>query len=145
MKARKYLPPHAELCRESRPEDGLSPLEWKRYKALQNSKSKPNHRALQYAKAAGRAVELAWATEGCAEPWEAVSFQSVTLGSGGAVLHVTLAVAEATEEKLDALRPLVQAMAGRLRSAVAGAIQRCRTPEVHIHLVPQEWAPEVSE
>lgn len=140
MKAGKNVPKLTDLCRESRPEDGLSPLEWKRSQASHHHHAKPNHRALQYAKAAGRAIELALSAECCEEPLDALSFHSVTLGSGGAVLHVTLTVEEATEEKLLALQPLVQAMAGRLRSVVADAIRRSRTPEVRIHLAPQDWA-----
>ena len=136
MKSDKIVFEDARLCREPRPDDGVSPVELKRRRLQSRAKAKPNHRALQYPKAAGRAIDLALATECCAEPLDCLSLYQVELGSGGAVLNVTLFAENRDEADLATLAPLVQAMSGRLRSAVAATIQRSRTPELRLHLLP---------
>ena len=127
------------LCNEARADDGLSPVELQRLRRSERTREKPNHRALQYAKAAARALDLALAAECCTEPLDCLSLHHVEQGSGGAVLNVTLLAEGRCDAELAELEPLVQAMAGRLRAAVASAINRRRTPSLRLHLLPGGW------
>jgi ribosome-binding factor A len=137
-------PQIAQLCREPRIDDGLTPDELKRQRRAERNQNKPNHRQQQYAKAAGRTIDVALATECAHPPLDCLTLHQVAMDPGGSILHVTLLAQSCTQAETDALNPIAQPMIGRLRSILAASIRRRRTPHVRLHLLPGAW-PQVHE
>jgi ribosome-binding factor A len=118
-------------CGQLQEDDGVDPRQFFR---LQQDREKRNRKALQLCKQAAVTLELALSGEFGDEYLQNLEVVSVEPAPNTSQLAVTLRMLDATFD-LDETSRRLEAVAGRLRAAIASAITRKRTPKLMFRVV----------
>ena len=125
------------LCTEPRPDDGLPPHLLKRQLQKHDEHGPKRVHAQQYCKAVHRALDGGLADVCGDDRLNSLSVQAVEPLPFGSKLLVIIAVPATDAATMKLLENTLQNAAGLLRSVIATAVQRRRTPHLTFRVVPE--------